>query len=69
MIIEPVLAVPVLAVVVIVTDPFSVPLVGDKLTQSRLSGAVQAQVELKAVTNTELLPLLEVKLLLVGVIL
>jgi hypothetical protein len=42
-----------------VTDPFPVPLVGDRLTQERLSDVVQEQLELEAVTETELVPPLE----------
>ena len=64
--IEPLLTTPVLAVAVMVTVPLPVPLVGDRVTQSRLSDAVQAQLELEAVTDTELVPPLEVKLPLVG---
>ncbi len=66
MVIEPLLAAPVFAVAVIVTDPLPVPLDGDRLTQSRLSDAVQAQLVLDAVTETELVPPLEVKLPLEG---
>ena len=63
---EPLLAAPVLASTVTVTDPLPVPLVGDWLTQSRLSDAVQTQLEYDAVTDTELVPPLEVKLPLEG---
>ena len=66
MVIEPVLAAPVLAATVTVTDPLPVPLVGDRLTQSRLSDAVQAQLEFEAVTDTEMVPPLKVKLPLEG---
>ena len=69
MVIEPLLAAPVLAVTVIVTDPLPVPLDGDRLTQSRLSDAVQAQLKVEGVTETELVPLPAVKLPLPGEIL
>ena len=59
-------AAPVLAVAVIVTDPLPVPPVDDRLTHERFSDAVQAQFEIEAVTDTELVPPLEVKLQLVG---
>jgi len=63
--IEPLRAAPLLAVAVMVTVPLPVPLVGgDRLTQERLSETVQEQLELDAVTKTELVPPLEVKLLL-----
>ena len=66
MVIEPLLAAPVLAVAVTEIAPLPVPLVDDKFTQSRLSEAVQAQLLLEAVTETELVPPLEVKLPLLG---
>ena len=63
---DPLRASPVLAVAVIVTVWLPVPLVDDRLTQERLSEAVQAQVDLEAVTETEVLPPLEAKLPLEG---
>jgi len=64
-VIEPLLAAPVFAEAVSVTVPLPDPLDGDRLTQERLSVAVHAQVELEAVTETELVPPLELKLPLV----
>ena len=51
---------PVLAGAVIVTALLPVPLVGDRVTQERLSEAVQEQLELDTVTKTERVPPLEV---------
>ena len=62
----PLRAAPVLVMAVIVTILLPVPLVGDKLTQERFSDEVHEQVELEAVTDTELVPPLEVKLPLLG---
>jgi len=69
MVTDPLLAAPVLAVAVTEIAPLPVPLVDDKFTQSRLSDAVQAQLELEAITDTELVPPLAVKLPLEGVML
>ncbi len=63
---EPLRAEPVFAVTDTVTLPLPVPLVGDRLTQSRLSAVVQEQFELEAVTVTEVFPPPDVKLPLVG---
>ncbi len=57
---------PVLAATVIVTDPLSIPLVGERLTQERFSDVVHAQLELVTFTETELVPPLEEKFSLVG---
>ncbi len=62
MVTEPLRAAPVLAVTDTVTVVLSVPLVGDKVTQERLSDVVQEQLEPEAVTETDLLPLSFVKL-------
>ncbi len=64
--IEQLRSVPVFAVTDIVTLPLSVPLVGERLTQDKLSDVVHEQLELDAVTDTDLLPLPEVKLPLEG---
>jgi hypothetical protein len=52
---DPLRAAPVFAATVIVTLPLPIPLVGDRLTQERLSDALQEQLELEAVTTTEAL--------------
>ena len=65
-VIEPLLAAPVLANTVTLTVPLPVPPVGDRLTQLRVSDAVQAQLVLEAETETELVPPLAVKLPLEG---
>ena len=59
--IEPLLAAPVFAVTVIVTVPVPVPPVVDRLSQERLSDAVQAQLGLEVETNTVVVPPLDVK--------
>ena len=61
MVIEPLLAAPVFAVTIIVTVPVPVPPVVDRLTQERLSDAVQAQMGLEVETNTVVVPPLGVK--------
>jgi hypothetical protein len=63
---EPLRAAPLLGSTDTVTDPLPVPLVGDSLTQERLSDVVQVQPELDASTDTVLLPLPDPKLPLVG---
>jgi hypothetical protein len=60
----PVLALSVFASTVIVTVPLPIPLVGDRLTQSRLSDAVHSQLELEAFIKTVMVPPLEAKVLL-----
>ncbi len=69
MVTVPFRAEPALAVTDIVTFPLPVPLAGDRVTQDRLLDVVQAQLEIDAVTETELLPLLDEKLPPVGEIL
>ncbi len=66
MVADPLRAEPALAVTDIVTFPLPVRPMGDKLTQDRLSDAVQKQCEPEAVTVTEALWLLDEKLPLVG---
>ena len=66
MVTEPLLAASVLASTVTEIAPLPDPLVDDRLTQERLSEAVHAQLEVEAVTDTELVPPLEVKLPLLG---
>ncbi len=66
---EPLLAAPVVGFTDTVTLRLPVPLVGDRLIQERFSEVVQEQLELEAVTETVLIPPLDVKLPLVGEIL
>ena len=66
MVIEPLRAIPVFSVTDIVTVPLPVPLVGERLTQERLSDVVQEQLELEAVTDTVSAPAPAGKLPLVG---
>jgi hypothetical protein len=62
MVTDPLLAAPVLADTVTEIAPLPDPLVDDKLTQERFSEAVQAQLDVVAVTEIILVPPLEVKL-------
>lgn len=68
MVTEPLRAGPVFVATVTKIVPLPVPVVDDRLTQSRLSYAVHVQIELEEATEIEPLPPLEEKLPIAGVI-